>query len=446
MDIHADVPNYFRYVINVDKAGSAFDIYIKSTYVDHLDLSKKYGRTNNQILNLYSAIKYIQSNSLNNVLILLSNQDINFNIGLIEDLNIPKDCFLFIVTVPLRSTFRKRANVKIQNTPNNLNDKEFIIKVGTHFQYIKNKQKFFRTPSMPFPKYIGELKNLFNVLDVNLKRFEFFFYKNNYKFNCLWHAKPKTKFLVVVNQSAIDRNSVSLPFYQRWSWADDFDASTLIINDPTLYLDESLNGGWWLGKQKDDLVNDFISELKKLTNRMNIKNENIIFYGGSAGGFSSFQMSACLKGSMVIADIPQVNLLAYNQKKQMENILNICFETDDYKKYKKQNYKVDIVERFNKENNYPNFILLMNENDKHHIENHLLYLLSNYKKSSYFVVLLYDIYHMQRGGHVPLGRESTTFIINMAIQKLRYCQMSTLASDLVKYSSEKGTPLSIFNF
>lgn len=65
----------------------------------------------------------------------------------------------------------------------------------------------------------------------------------DFEFFCTF--KPNLP-LVVFGQSAITR-PVELPVFHRWSWINECNYSTIFINDPTLYLDSEMEGGWLQG-------------------------------------------------------------------------------------------------------------------------------------------------------------------------------------------------------
>jgi len=69
-----------------------------------------------------------------------------------------------------------------------------------------------------------------------------------------------------------------------------------------------MDAGWGLGTPEDWFLEDIKDILVQLFKKFGFKNENVIFYGSSAGGFTSLQLGIMIKQTNVLADIPQLNL------------------------------------------------------------------------------------------------------------------------------------------
>lgn len=414
--IHTDVPS-FKYIAIIDPPENPFDIYVKNCYADHLDITPDYKRTNNRLINIRLLYKHIVENNIKDVLILMSNKN------KFEDIqkylqSIPESCFLFIVSAPLGHKVEKKSNFKLQLTPP-LKDRDFILKCGTHFQYLLKHFPSYEFASLPFPENIGKIESLCDILKMEKNRFAFYYDDYGFRFDMICNIKRNTDALVVVMQSAVDRAKSEIPIFQRWKWADDFNASILVLNDPMLYLDKAMNGGWMMGNKEVDLIEICVNQIRKLIEQLNISTEKVIFYGGSAGGFTALMMATVLKGSKAIVDIPQIDLERYNHLKQIEYAFNKGFGTNSFSILKNlYKYRINVIERCKKYNNIPDFIYLINMNDTHHIEEHFLPFfdfVNTQKNKVSYSVFTYNIWHMQRGGHFPLGRLPTTKIINNAI-------------------------------
>jgi hypothetical protein len=91
-------------------------------------------------------------------------------------------------------------------------------------------------------------------------------------------------------------------------------------------------------------------------NRLDLKKENLFFYGSSMGGFTSLQLATMVRGSTAISDIPQLefqNHVSYNKVKPY------CFPglTDDeiWDRFK---HRFDVIEMMKKEDYVPKAILI----------------------------------------------------------------------------------------
>jgi hypothetical protein len=60
-------------------------------------------------------------------------------------------------------------------------------------------------------------------------------------------SKEKRLPLVVFGQGMQAREDIKLPYFLRMKWASMLNANVIIVNEPTLYLHESLILGWCLG-------------------------------------------------------------------------------------------------------------------------------------------------------------------------------------------------------
>ncbi|MBE6488417.1 MAG: hypothetical protein E7Z86_06870 [Methanosphaera stadtmanae] len=134
----------------------------------------------------------------------------------------------------------------------------------------------------------------------------------NVKFEFLINIKTSTDNLICLGSGAypLDKSKIdkTKPWFNRWSWNFD-EFSTIHYNDPSLYLyNDKMDAGWGLGTPEDWFLEDIKDILVQLFKKFGFKNENVIFYGSSAGGFTSLQLGIMIKQTNVLADIPQLNL------------------------------------------------------------------------------------------------------------------------------------------
>lgn len=411
------IKDYFGYAKNFSglavidgEKQSPFDVYINSLYLNHINLSHSYGRTNSQVINILLFEKYIHKNNLRDVLILISDCG-NLDLELLRRLG--ANNYIFVLTRKRIKSNQK--NVVYQSVPSNSTEREFIHKAGTHLVKLL-KGESYGPISMSFPVKIGELDSLVDAINICEDRFEAFYFQKGFRFDFLIHKKPWTKTLVIVNQSAIDVGKQPPPVYQRWKWADDFNATTLVLNDPMLYLSEKLNGGWWIGNRDIDLVQVFVNEILILAKELNVENHRIIFYGGSAGGFVALRMASYIKNCGAIVDIPQTNLMKYQHPAQIERAFDAGFGDGTYR-VESPNYhkRLDVLASLSPEVEF-DLVYLQNINDDHHIKAHMIPFINKVKETRVkYKAFGYDLMHPQRGGHFPLGRIETTRLMNQFI-------------------------------
>lgn len=241
--------------------------------------------------------------------------------------------------------------------------------------------------------------------------------------------------LVIFGQDAINRNATPLPHFYRWSWLPSLDASAIILNDPSLYAADDLLAGWWVGQQGRDFVKEAVEIIAKAAAALGIRNEDITFFGASAGGYSSLAMAACLPGSRAIVDIPQVCLTTYGAKVASDASIRagLGFEnaeavTDEYR------HRIDIIDRFIAEKCVPDFLYLQNNRDHTHVGSQMGPFLARLGElmaihpwaHSQFTVETYSAWNLLKGGHFPLSRDVSLQRINDYIKTPRDRTMQPL--------------------
>lgn len=182
-----------------------------------------------------------------------------------------------------------------------------------------------------------------------------------------------------------------------------------------------------MGTKREDYCEIIAAVIADLADELDIEMSNVIFYGGSAGGYSSFQIASKLPGVTVIADIPQTDLRTYHVKADIKEVVSACLGFESVSEVDSEFiHRLDLITRFIKEGRVPNFVILQNDLDYNHVESQMLSFkdrledvfnsLPQPKIMEYYV---YSIWHRQRGGHVPLGRYATVNIVNKIIRALK---------------------------
>lgn len=137
--------------------------------------------------------------------------------------------------------------------------------------------------------------------------------------------------MLILGSGAIDPQKHSLPVFQRHSWADEIASSTIFYNDPTLYLG-NINIGWGQGNENHFYLESISAIIEKMTEILNIKPENITFYGSSAGGFSSLFLSGLIKGSTALVNNPQTVVFNYYQT-HVQKMLEVSYKKREWKSF-----------------------------------------------------------------------------------------------------------------
>ncbi|MBF4468092.1 MAG: hypothetical protein ISP01_01675 [Methanobrevibacter arboriphilus] len=188
---------------------------------------------------------------------------------------------------------------------------------------------------------------------------------NNVKYEFIIRLSSSNKGLLCLGSGVIDQKTKSIPRFQRYRWKDHFEESLIYYFDPTLYLTDELQVGWCIGT-KDDWYLEKISEIiKKIIHTSKIKEEHVLFYGTSAGGFVSAMLATMIKGSTAFVGNFQYSILKVHAKTHLENMKKYCFEGLNNETIKSEyGYRIDLIEMFKKEKYVPPIIYYVNANSK----------------------------------------------------------------------------------
>ncbi len=242
-----------------------------------------------------------------------------------------------------------------------------------------------------------------------------------YEMYCNFKYKRYNDKLVVFGQDALARNLVTLPLFYRWSWLDEVNASGIVLNDPTLYLYEHLNAGWFVGNLTRDYAKECADVIQQLVERVGFQ-ERVNFFGASAGGFSVLAIASHFRQAKAIIDVPQINLFTYHVPITVKQLADQCFSSETIAEIPEEyHYRFDIVKRFYKTGNLPSIIYCHNINDIGH-EPQLNYLMLHWVElqkalaqgnERYFALLTYQRWNLSKEhGHVPMGKSNMLQRIN----------------------------------
>jgi hypothetical protein len=305
-------------------------------------------------------------------------------------------------------------------------DREYVLKVAGHLEKIR--QANTPPPStdrVDFPNRheaygsIADYKPLLDIphtVQIMHGDVPYEFYAN---------LRDNSRHLVVFGQSALVRaRTPELPRFLRWSWLDDVPASGLVLNDPTLYLGDSLDAGWWVGTPDRDYVSEMVGIIDETRAALSLERKDVLFFGASAGGFSSLQMAACLPGSRALVDIPQTDLRRYHLRQHADAAVRTGLQVKDISAVPESLlHRVDVVERFKREGHVPQFTYIQNLRDSAHVESQMLHFVQQlsalpdgFRTNGRF--LTYSRTHLVRGGHVPLDREATVAALRRELKEM----------------------------
>lgn len=243
----------------------------------------------------------------------------------------------------------------------------------------------------------------------NISRFDFL--TEEFKYQCLWQLNKKSKYLFVLFHGANDRSKKHPPYFERWSWQNDFNGSILNISDPTLLLDDKLRLGWYIGNKNEYPVETIVSIVNEFANIHGIENSNIIFYGSSGAGYTSLACSRYIPNSNAVAINAQTNVLNYYQG-HVSDMLKASFNsTDQNEVWEKYKERLDMVDYYSNNKYSNNIFLVQNEKDEFHYKNHFLPFIEKTNLSKQKILL-----YSNESGHGPEPRNMVEEILKKLLK------------------------------
>lgn len=224
--------------------------------------------------------------------------------------------------------------------------------------------------------------------------------------------RSTSKKLVVFGQDALTRGVLPLPYFFRWKWSHRIDASVMILNDPTLYLDDSLDAGWWIGTPERDYVAEGVELVQVVMDKLEIGPDDVLFVGISAGGFSALQMATLLPGSKAISEIPYLTLFAGGHIGKVANqAISSClgYESADAVPPALAP-RIDVIKRMEEQRHIPEFLVIQNTQDQRHMESQYGPFKEKVPRLPGFDpevhrLVEYSQQSLVKGGHFPLHEE-----------------------------------------
>ncbi len=268
-----------------------------------------------------------------------------------------------------------------------------------------------------FSKVQFNYNNLDDLDFSNGNRFFITVIKDDMPFEFLLNIKPDSKKLIVMGSGAYNAEKMSPPIFQRYTWHDDFECSSIYYNDPTLYLGK-MNLGWGYGTKDEHYIETIGAILRVMIDKLHIKNENLLFYGSSGGGFTSLMLATFMKGSKALVNNPQTIITNYFKKHVLALYKTVYPDSkEDYNNIF-INHRINVTEYFKKNSYIPNIYYAQNLSCKDDVDNHLIPFIKETSKldENIFNKITMYYYSNVSEGHNPLDKESTLKMIQSLLK------------------------------
>ena len=203
-----------------------------------------------------------------------------------------------------------------------------------------------------------ELDNALNQVEYG-KLIGLIVHFNGVKYEYLLDIKKGVNEFICQSSSIINKEKLerfhNRPLFHRFSWK--FKQSRVLFNDPTRYVDvdddfsKDLQGGWGVGTYDDYYLENIKDMVLIIAHHFGITDDNILFYGSSMGGFTSLMLGTMVKGSMVLADLPQLYLLNFGHFTY--KVIGKLYSEYSEEELDKVKYRFSFLEMMKKQNYVP---------------------------------------------------------------------------------------------
>lgn len=185
-------------------------------------------------------------------------------------------------------------------------------------------------------------------------------------------SEGNSKQLIVFSPGFLDKGRFPHPYFQRMKWAAEFDATCVFLADPTLLLGNT-QIGWFLGDAKTHYMPAVADHIGKLAQSRGMTPADVLFFGSSAGGFSSIGFAAHLRGARALAINPQTDALRLHSPTQLAATLRSCFGMENVISARAAHApRLVLTEMFRALGHVPPMTIWQNAYDRYHVDHHLM--------------------------------------------------------------------------
>lgn len=147
----------------------------------------------------------------------------------------------------------------------------------------------------------------------------------SYTYQCFASPPKGNSLFVMLGGLVPERHLITLPRFNRFTWADDFPGTQLCIADPTLTLNDEIQLAWYFGSDREDAMSGLVDVVLAVAAALGVRRDRIFAYGSSGGGFAALQLVARLgQGATAIAINAQTDVLRYSSTASVNKFLSVC--------------------------------------------------------------------------------------------------------------------------
>lgn len=196
-----------------------------------------------------------------------------------------------------------------------------------------------------------------------------------FNYPCRFKFNPDAQYLSVqLHGNVPNRSNAILPVFGRWNWGKILGAHVLSICDPTLYLNDALRLGWYLGNKEENAIHGVVAIAQRCAEVIGIDPQRIVFSGSSGGGFAALQAAALSKDGKAIAINSQTDLMQFNQtivQSYVSLVTGYSSIEEARNAFGNRWNAIEALQSAQKSGYTPKIVMVQNKNDWHY-ENHYI--------------------------------------------------------------------------
>ena len=239
---------------------------------------------------------------------------------------------------------------------------------------------------------------------------------------------------------------ITPPYFNRWSWYSRFEESFIAYADPTYFYDGQIRIGWFVGTERTWYLEVVAEIFRRIARNQKIINSNMLFYGSSAGGFASIALGTLIKGTKVLVNNAQFNIMNYNDD-HIENLFRVLRkefpDLSDTQIEEKLKVRLKIIELIKKEGYVPHISYYLNSISDPDFNNQFLPFIDELKGieqfDNEFVVHFYR--NVKDKPHNPLPINESVKILKEYMSQYLYNEEESSDNKLVSTFAKRNSRL-----
>jgi len=217
---------------------------------------------------------------------------------------------------------------------------------------------------------------------------------------------------------AIERH-FTLPVLSGLGISGGLDANRVFVSDPSLALDDGLLLAWYAGNHRQpDLQQNLLRIFQKIVT--SLQSTNVVFFGGSGGGFASLYFASFFQNSLALVFNPQTNIAKYS-KRAVRDFVQKAFQINAHHENPVSQLPSEVTSdlcEFYKTPRHAKIAYLQNLNDLTHIDSHLRPFTKEIHADNEFFLLT----ELWKEGHSPPPKELLTQALDLAVSSNDWSQ------------------------